>query len=54
MKIADKRAADKAAHETRDRIPIRAVTAFERGIQLNMPKATIRSRPLVVVEESQL
>lgn len=35
-------------------IPIRAVTAFERGIQLNMPKATIRSLPLVVVEESQL
>jgi hypothetical protein len=31
-------------------IPIRAVTAFEGGIQVNMPKATVQSLSLVVIE----
>ena len=35
-------------------IPIRAVTAFEGGIQVNMPKATVQNLPLVVVEHSAL
>jgi hypothetical protein len=35
-------------------IPIRAVTGFEGGIQVNMPKATIQSLPLLVIEHSAL
>ena len=35
-------------------IPIRAVTAIERGIQVNMPKATVQNLPLVVIEHSAL
>ena len=35
-------------------IPIGAVTAFEGGIQLNIPKATVQNLPLVVVEQSAL
>ncbi len=33
-------------------IPIRAVTAFEGGIKVNMPKATVQNLPLVVIEHS--
>ncbi len=35
-------------------IPIRAVTAFEGGIDVNMSKATVQNLPLVVVEHSAL
>ena len=35
-------------------IPIRAVTAFEGGIQVDMPKATVLNLPLVVIEHSAL
>ena len=35
-------------------IPIGAVTTFEGGIQLNMPKAAVKSLPLVVIEHSAL
>ncbi len=35
-------------------IPIGAVTAFEGGIQVNMPKATVQNLPLVVIEHSAL
>jgi hypothetical protein len=35
-------------------IPIRAVTAFEGGIQVNMPKVAVQSLPLVVIEHSAL
>lgn len=35
-------------------IPIGAVTAFEGGIRLNMPKATVQNLPLVVVDHSAL
>ena len=35
-------------------IPIRAVTTFEGGIRLNMPRVTVQNLPLVVVEHSAL
>jgi hypothetical protein len=35
-------------------IPIRAVTAFEGGIQVNMPKANIQNLPPVIIEQSAL
>ena len=35
-------------------IPISAVTTFEGGIQLDMPKSAVESLPLVVLEHSAL
>jgi hypothetical protein len=35
-------------------IPMSAVTTFQGGVQLNMPKAAVRSLPLVVIERSAL